>query len=58
MLLKILKATGNRKIGEASYDDDWGIGLSLSNPCALDIDQWIGGNAQGKALMRARDELS
>ena len=57
-LKKILLDTGDRVLVEASpYDKVWGIGLSQSDPKALDPAQWEGMNLLGIALMRVRDDL-
>lgn len=53
-----LLATGNRTLVEASpYDRIWGIGLSQSDPRALDVRQWQGDNLLGQALMAVRDHF-
>ncbi len=57
-LKKILIETENRVLVEASpYDKIWGIGLSQSDPRALDPEQWQGLNLLGIAIMNVRDEL-
>ncbi len=63
-LKKILLDTEDRILVEASpYDKIWGIGLSQSDPRALDPEQWEGLNLLGKqlttvrALLKARDAL-
>ena len=55
LLLSMLKATGSRVIGEATKDQMWGIGLSLSDPSAPLPNTWTGKNIMGKALMCFRD---
>ena len=40
LLLKMLKATGNKTIVEASSDKLWGTGISLCDTQALNPDHW------------------
>lgn len=53
---KFLVETGDRTIGEASIDQFWGIGMSLSDHRVFNVNLW-GNNFLGKALMELRDEL-
>jgi ribA/ribD-fused uncharacterized protein len=54
-LKKMLELTGDKIIVEASpYDRVWGIGLSASDPRALDRAQWRGTNWLGEAIMEVR----
>lgn len=47
-----------RKIGEASLNVKWGIGMSLTNADVLDTTKWNeNGNRLGKALEVIREEL-
>lgn len=53
-----LKDTHPKRLGEASYDKRWGIGLSLSNPEVLNTSKWPDtGNLLGSSLTKVRDEL-
>ena len=53
-----LLATGDKIIVEASpYDKIWGIGLSATDPRALDRSQWQGTNWLGEAIMKVREKL-
>ncbi|WP_330440906.1 NADAR family protein [Micromonospora sp. NBC_00821] len=55
---RYLSRTGNRILVEASpVDRVWGIGLSATDPRALDPAQWRGRNLLGFALMHARAQL-
>lgn len=53
-----LMETGDKTIVEASpYDKIWGIGLSATDPRALDRNQWQGTNWLGEAIMKVRETL-
>lgn len=53
-----LLATGDTIIAEASpYDRIWGIGLTASDPRALNQKTWRGQNLLGIALMKVRDAI-
>ena len=54
---KRLLDTGNKKLGEASKDKLWGVGMSLRDPGLLYQNRWTGANILGVALERARDTL-
>lgn len=57
-LKEILLETKDRILVEASpYDKIWGIGLSQSDPRALDPNLWEGLNLLGIAIMKVRDKL-
>ena len=50
--------TGSTTLGEASaHDRLFGIGLSIHNPNALDLEKWHGQNLQGTGLMKVRQAL-
>ena len=54
-LRSFLLATGDRVLVEASPTDCiWGIGISKTDPKALDPSKWRGSNLLGKALMEVR----
>lgn len=53
-----LIATDNKLLAEASPTDlIWGIGISINDPKATDIEEWRGRNILGNALMRVREFL-
>lgn len=57
-LKKFLCHTHPKKIGEASLDTKWGIGLSLKHPDVLDTDKWNQeGNGNGNRLGKALEYL-
>lgn len=57
-LHKFLCDTHPRRIGEASINQKWGIGMPLSNPEVLDVDKWHKeGNLLGRSLELIRSEL-
>lgn len=57
-LKKFLCDTFPRKIGEASINPQWGIGMPLNHEDVLDISKWNeNGNRLGKALEMVRNEL-
>ena len=53
-----LIATGNKVLAEASFDMNWGVGLSLRNPQVMDKNLWQGKNWLGNVLMAVRQDLS
>ena len=55
--LKALKDTGQRVIGEASLDQDFGIGMGLNHKNACNSDEWQGHNRMGKTLAHLRDTV-
>ena len=53
-----LKSTGSKRIGEATRDKLYGIGMTLRNPNVLDVGRWeTQGNLMGKCLEEIRSEL-
>lgn len=57
-LKKVLKNTGDAMLAECAVRDKiWGIGLSMSDPKRLNIDEWRGQNLLGYALMQVREKL-
>ena len=58
MLREQLIETKGTILAECAVRDRiWGIGLSMSDPKRLDINQWKGQNLLGYALMMVRDRL-
>ena len=56
-LLTHLKSTMDRKIGEATLDKFWGIGISIRDFNCLTTESWCGENKMGKVLMRVRGDI-
>lgn len=55
-LIDLLLETNNKMIAEASpYDKIWGIGISKTDPRALDPYKWPGKNILGEAWMEVRN---
>lgn len=53
-----LSNTGKLKLGEASKNPRWGIGLELGDPEVLNQEKWLeSGNLLGKSLMKIRDKI-
>lgn len=57
-LMNYLMESENRKLGEASRDTTWGIGLTLTDKNVLSPEHWQGENLLGNTLMEVRQELS
>lgn len=58
-LADLLRDTRQLRLGEASKDPCWGIGFTLDDQQALDMEKWNKqGNLLGNALMQIRSELS
>lgn len=58
-LANLLKDTHQLKLGEASKNPAWGIGLTLEDPQILDTSHWNeSGNLLGSVLMQIRAELT
>ena len=56
--LQALLNTGDRKLGEATKEDPWGIGMQLSNPEVLNTKYWQNkSNIMGRVLEEIRDAL-
>lgn len=55
---EFLMNTEERKIGEATMDLSWGIGVDLRHPHVFDERYWTGNNRLGRALMEVRFRLS
>ena len=55
-LKRALLETGSKTLAEASYDKQWGVGLSLDDEALLD-GPWTGNNLLGKVLMNVREHL-
>lgn len=59
LLKDLLLSTHSLRLGEASKDTFWGVGLTLENQSVLDTDRWAPeGNLLGRTLMALREELS
>lgn len=56
-LLDILFKSGDKTIGEASTDLDWGTGLHLDHSDALKEEKWQGNNRMGIEIMAVRATL-
>lgn len=57
-LYKNLKDTKNAILAECAVRDCiWGIGLSMTDPKRLDINEWKGQNLLGYSLMLVRNKL-
>lgn len=57
-LHKYLADTADLRLGEASQNGVWGIGLTLDDPCVLDTGKWLAsGNLLGVLLIRVREGL-
>lgn len=55
---KLLLATGNKMLVECNPRDTvWGIGLSETDPDAVNKSRWKGQNLLGEVLMQIRKEL-
>lgn len=54
---KFLLETENRRIGEASFDIVWGIGMTLTDKNVLDVSLWKGENTMGQALEKVRKSI-
>lgn len=57
-LFDLLISTRGLKLGEASKDAFWGIGMTLNDPQVLDHTKWLPkGNLLGRSLMEVREEF-
>lgn len=52
-----LLSTESDRIGEATLDPEFGIGLRITDKAALDSDKWTGKNRFGMVLEQIRSEL-
>lgn len=57
-LKKYLLSSDQRRLGEASRNKTWGIGLTLSDNGRLNPRNWTGDNLLGTTLMEVRDRLA
>lgn len=57
-LKRYLLSSGQRRLGEASRNKTWGIGLTLADNGRLDPRNWSGENLLGSTLMEVRDKLA
>lgn len=57
-LMDYLLESENRRLGEASRDMVWGIGLALTDRFVLSPNRWKGANLLGTTLMEVRQELA
>lgn len=58
VLREFLCDTHPKRIGEASINQKWGIGMPLTSPDVLDVDKWKEeGNLLGKTLELIREEM-
>lgn len=55
---KELLETGTRKLGEATWDKHWGIGMPIHDDDALSSDSWDGENVMGEILMEIREKYA
>ena len=55
LLMKILKESGERIIGECTYDSFWGTGVPLHDPNCLNMDKWSNVGILGEILMQVRE---
>ena len=52
-----LVATGDKRLGEACGDKNWGTGIRLKDKRALDVKQWVGENNMGDIITEVREAL-
>lgn len=58
-LYEFLRDTDQRRLGEASKNPTWGVGMTLDDEHILDTSKWIeSGNLLGDLLMQLRTELA
>ena len=53
-----LVATGTKRLGEASIDSYYGIGVHLHNKDVLNHVKWSGQNVMGSILTEIRDSIT
>lgn len=57
-LRQSLLDTKNLRLGEASRNPRWGVGMNLDDPDILDVSKWSAtGNLLGSTLMKIREEI-
>ena len=54
---KQLLQTGNKVLGEGTMSKKWGIGIHISDPRSVLMDEWSGENLMGSILSQIRDEM-
>ena len=54
---RVLIATGKNKLGEATENQRWGIGMRLENANVMNIEYWTGRNLFGKILEQVRENV-
>ena len=52
-----LLATGDKRLGEACGDKNWGTGIRLKDKRTLDVKQWVGENKMGDIMTEVREAL-
>lgn len=57
-LKRYLLSSRQRKLGEASRNKEWGIGLTLADYGRLNPMNWLGENLLGTTLMEVRNRLA
>ena len=55
---KILLDTGSKRLGEATTERYWGVGMKLADPNVLDVGRWKGENIVGNLLEKVRTKLT
>ena len=55
---RILLNTGSRRLGEATTERYWGVGMKLADKNVLNVEKWSGENIVGNLLEKVRTELN